>query len=217
MNPEPTPTPSPSAHRVPADQAPAAGGEWAWDRRYAENPWPSDPDPALVELVTPLAAGSALDLGCGPGRNAIWLARQGWQVTGVDASAVGLEQARQRAAEAGVTIETVQADLLTYGPLASAFDLVVLANVHLVEPERSQLFARAAAALRRGGSLFVVGHHLDSLGRAGPPDPDRLYTTEQLRHAFPMLVVERLHRVERPAGPGEEPLADVVVWARRTV
>ena len=217
MNPDPTPTPSSPAHRVPSDQAPAAGGEWAWDRRYAENQWPREPDPNLVELAAPLAAGSALDLGCGPGRNAIWLARQGWQVTGVDASAVGLDQARQRAAEAGVGIKTVQADLLTYDPPVGSFDLVVLANVHLVEPERGRLFARASAALRLGGHLFVVGHHRDSLGRAGPPDPDRLYTPEQLRGAFPALAVDRLERVERPAGPGEEPLVDVVAWAHRAV
>ena len=65
----------------------------AWDRRYAEVDWPRQPDGALVE---------PLDLGCEPGRNAIWLARRGWGVTGVDVSAVALAQAADRAREAGV-------------------------------------------------------------------------------------------------------------------
>ena len=194
---------------------PAPGEEWPWDRRYAEHPWPTEPDAALVELATPLAPGKALDLGCGPGRNAIWLARQGWTVIGVDASAVGLAQARGKAAEAGVTIEAVHADLLNYEPAAQHFDLVVIANIHLLEPERGRLFARASEALCPGGHLFVVGHHLDSLGRAGPPEPDRLYTEELLREAFPTLSVERIQRHQRHGAPGEEPLTDIVVWAQR--
>ncbi|MHB1931273.1 MAG: class I SAM-dependent methyltransferase, partial [Acidimicrobiales bacterium] len=179
------------AHLAPT---PTTTPGWAWDRRYSQHPWPIEPDPALVEVAASLAAGSALDLGGGPERNAIWLARNGREVTGVDASAVGLAQADHRAAEADVTIDTIQADLLDYAPPAACFDLVVIANVHLLEPERTRLFAQASAALRVEGHLFVVGHHLDSLGRAGPPDPDRLYTEERLAGAFPTLEMDRLER-----------------------
>ncbi len=189
--------------------------DWVWDRRYAENPWPSEPDHDLVDLVSPLQPGKALDLGCGPGRNSIWLAQRGWDVTGVDASAVGLAQASERASDAGVSVRTVLADLLSYRPEAEEFDLVVVANIHLLEPERTLLFSTAAEALRAGGHLFVVGHHLDDLGRTGPPDPDRLYTTERLQDSFPTLVVHRLESSPRRAGPGEPPLTDVVVWAER--
>lgn len=207
MSPEATPH-----RRPPSDASPV---EWAWDRRYAENPWPSAPDPALTELVGPLAPGRALDLGCGPGRNAIWLARQGWDVTGVDASAVGLAQAEARATEAGVALTLVNADLLAYEPRVAQFDLAVVANIHLAPSEREPFFAAAGSALAPGGHLFVVGHHLGSLGRAGPPDPERLYTEERLAGLFPALQVDRLERYERRHEQGEPPLADVIVWASR--
>lgn len=192
-----------------------AGGEWMWDSRYAEHAWPSEPDPDLVNLAGQLQPGSVLDLGCGPGRNSIWLAKRGWRVTGVDASTVGLEQARERADAAGVVIRTVQDDLMGYLGKGDLFDLVVIANIHLAEPERSQFFLAAAEALRPGGHLFVIGHHLSDLGRTGPPDPERLYTEERLQGAFPSLLVHQLGISRRPAGPGEPPLTDVVVWAER--
>lgn len=207
MSPDTMPTPD-----RPSDAPP---GERAWDQRYAENPWSTEPDPALIELVGSVVPGKALDLGCGPGRNAVWLATQNWDVTGVDASGVGLAQARERAADAGVSLTLVKADLLAYRPPTAQFDLVVIANIHLAPPERERLFADAAAALALGGHLFVVGHHLDSLGRAGPPDPVRLYTEERLRDLFPTLRVDRLERHERSPEPGEQPLVDVIVWATR--
>lgn len=183
-----------------------------WDTRYAGAPWPSNPDESLVALATPLVPGRALDLACGPGRNAIWLARAGWTVTGVDASAVGLSQARARAEEAGVTLELVNRDLLSYVPAPGSFDLVVVANLHLAPHEREALFARAVAAVAPRGHLFVVGHHLDSLGRVGPPFPDRLYTEELLaRLVTPLAAQVSTH--ERPVDDGGAPLRDVVAWA----
>jgi len=213
MTAPPVPT---SAHdpNVPA-AVDTTAGPTMWDRRYAEHSWPSEPDPVLVELVTPLVPGTAVDLGCGPGRNAVWLAGRGWQVTGVDTSSVGLGQAIQRAAEAGTSIETVQADLTGYEAPAGGFDLVVLANIHPAPHERGALFAQVAAAVAPGGHLYVVGHHVDDLGRAGPPDPERLYTEAVLADAFPTLTVERLERSDRRAGGPEATLRDVVLWAVR--
>lgn len=187
-----------------------------WNERYAAHPWSSEPDANLVELVEPLAPGRALDLGCGTGRNAVWLARQGWRVTGVDASSVGLAQAQSRAQEGATSLTLVEADLLTYQPPALSFDLVVVANIHVAPEQRADFFARAASALAPGGRLFVIGHHLDSLGRAGPPDPERLYTIERLEGLVPTLRIERLERREYPGGPGEVALADVVLWATTT-
>lgn len=199
--------------------APVHGGHGGagafWDERFASHPWPSEPDEALVELAGGLPPGRALDLGCGPGRNAIWLAERGWRVTGVDASAVGLGQARARASERGVEIECVQADLLDYEPTPAGADLVVLANVHLLPSEHRRLVDVATAALVPGGHLFVIGHHLDSLGRAGPPDPERLYTEERLREELSGLAVEVLEKRVRGGAPGEPPLIDLVAWAVR--
>jgi len=198
------------------DPATASAGEVGalWDQRFAETDWPDEPDRAVVELTAAVTPGTALDLGAGPGRNAIWLAARGWQVTAVDASAVGLAQARRRAAAAGVALELVVADLFDYRPPAGHFDLVVVANLHVGAAERPRLFELASMAVAPGGHLLVVGHHLDSLGRAGPPDPDRLYTEELLVSLVPTFVVEHVGRMVRPLDGQPEPAVDAVLWAR---
>lgn len=181
-----------------------------WDQRYAGTAWPSDPDAALVELAGPLPPGRADDLGCGPGRNAIWLATRGWSVTGVDASAVGLRQAAERAAAAGVELELVQDDIVTYP--VEGVDLIVVANLHFAPGERERWFERLGRGLAPGGHLYVKGHHLDSLGRVGPSDPERLYTEALLADLLAGLEAT-VWRRERPAGDGGDPLVDVVAWA----
>src|SRR5436309_5039096 len=104
-----------------------------WDRRYSATGllWTASPNRFVVAELTGLAPGRALDLGCGEGRNAIWLAEQGWQVSAVDFSAVGLDKARRLAGERGVTVDWVSADLRDYQPRPAAFDLVLLAYLHL--------------------------------------------------------------------------------------
>lgn len=198
------------------DRAAGQGPGWQWDRRYAEHPWTTETDPLLVELAADLVPGAAIDLGCGTGRNALWLARRGWQVTGVDASAVGLAQARERARTEGLELELVQADLLEYRPPAGRFDLAVLANIHLRPGDLDHVLARAVEAIAPGGRLFVVGHHADSHGHHGPPDLARLFTEERLAAALPSgLVVERLERRERDSGSSLDgkPDVSVLVWA----
>ncbi len=187
-----------------------------WDRRFAEQPWPTEADPFLVELAQPLPAGRALDIASGPGRNSLWLADRGWQATAVDASQVALAQARQRAADLGVPVQTVQADVTTWRPDPAAYDLVVVANLHPGVSMLRQVLTNAAAALVPGGHLFVVGHDLVNLGRHGPPDAERLLSPDRLAAAIPdELQVERLERRTRPAddGSGGEPDVAVFAWA----
>ena len=89
-----------------------------WDRRYEGSDllWTAEPNRFLVAEVAGLEPGRALDVGTGEGRNAVWLAEQGWRVTGVDFSAVGLEKARHLATARGVEVEWVLADLSHYQP-----------------------------------------------------------------------------------------------------
>ncbi|MHB1536722.1 MAG: class I SAM-dependent methyltransferase, partial [Acidimicrobiales bacterium] len=101
-----------------------------WDRRFAEEGWPSDPDPYLVELAEGQPVGRGLDLGAGPGRNSLWLAQKGWDMTLVDASKVGLDQAGGAASALGIAITTVHADIFDWSPEADRFDLVIVANIH---------------------------------------------------------------------------------------
>lgn len=190
------------------------GAGATWDERYAAGEWPTEPDPLLVELAGSLPPGQAIDLGCGTGRNAVWLATAGWKVTGVDGSSVGLAQAGERAESVGTSLVTVQADLAEYRPDPGAYDLVVVANIHLPTDERDHLFA-AADALAPGGHLYVVGHHLESLGLAGPPDPERLYTEDLLGDAFGELDVVRLGRTGHGDTAERSTAGDVYLWAVR--
>ncbi len=189
-----------------------------WNEMYAsrERLFSAEPDAALVELAAGLEPGRALDLGAGEGRNSLWLARSGWEVTAIDLSDVALGRLADAAARAGLTLTTVVGDIEEYLAHAARIDLVVLANLHPLPEERTRLFRLAAEALVPGGHLFLVGHHLDSLGRAGPPQAERLYTEETLRDAFPGLELLRLERRAGHIGDTAEPLVDVIAWAVRS-
>jgi SAM-dependent methyltransferase len=194
-----------------------AAGEM-WDRRYTDHAWPSEPDPLLVAFAGDLPCGRGIDLASGPGRNSIWLAAKGWQMTLVDASRVALDQAVERGEAAAATLSTVQADVLTWTAPPS-YDLAVVANLHPDRDSLATVLASAAEALVDGGHLFVVGHHVDSLGRHGPPDPERLLTVERLRQALPVtLAVQTLEDRIRDADHGGDAHAagDRVVYAWAT-
>ncbi len=200
-----------------ADHAHGIGEEW--DRRYASAPRVFRPEPneRLVELVDPIAPGKAVDLGAGEGRNSLWLARRGWEVVAVDASRVALDRLAEAAAGEGLSIQTVVGDLFSYAEEVRAagagFDLVVVAYLHPDRPVRAKLLAASASCLGPGGHLFVVGHHLASLGVVGPPYPERLYTEADLQ-SVPGVEVLALERLEGSSDV-EEPGTDVVLWARR--
>ena len=128
------------------------------------------PNRFLVSEVSGLAPGAALDLACGAGRNAVWLAERGWRVTGVDFSGVALGIARDLAASHGVEVEWVESDVTGWTPPARAFDLVCALYLQLPAPERRAALRHAVDALRPGGTLLVVGHDLLNMteGWGGP-------------------------------------------------
>lgn len=196
-----------------------SGDSEFWDRRFRDHPWPSTPDPLLVAEVERLPPGRALDMGSGPGRNSLWLARQGWTVTAVDASTVGLEQAAQAAAAEGLALTTQYGDVLRWAAPAPSYELVVLANLHVHQVDLPGVLDRLSAALVPGGHLFVVGHDLANLGRHGPQDPDLLLTVDRLTAALPdSVTVERVERVTRARDDETTPHEDdvaVVAWATK--
>ena len=189
--------------------------ELMWDRRYREHGWSSVPDENLVELVTGLTPGRAIDLGCGTGRNSLRLALSGWEVTGVDVSSVGLEMAAERAATEGATLHLVQADLLDFEPEVCSFELVVVANIHLMPEQRDLFFARAAAAVTPGGHLFIVGHHVDAFGTTGPPAIERLFEESLFHGRFDGFTIGRLERCETRSAAGDIDDISVLLWAER--
>jgi len=177
-----------------------------WDERHAahepiESP---EPDPTLVAEIGPLAPGRALDLGAGDGRNAVWLAAQGWCVTAVDFSRVALDRGRSLADRAGVEVDWAQRDLLSWAPPPRAFDLVCLFFIHLPPDERRAVYARAAEAVAPGGSLLVVAHDRTNLERGGPgpQDPAVLFTAEEIAVGLGGFTVVRAGTVERPTADG---------------
>lgn len=133
-----------------------------WDAHYARHAevWNGAPNAVLVDETSELRPGTALDLGCGEGADALWLAQQGWQVTGVDVSDVALERASRRADAAGVAARVTweRHDLGQSFPTGS-FDLVTAHYLHSPGPTRRAVAAhQAARAVAAGGTLLVVGH-----------------------------------------------------------
>ena len=191
-----------------------------WDRRYTDSSrtFSSEPTPLLAELTSPLVAGRALDLAAGAGRNALWLAQRGWQVTAVDFSRVGLERAASRAAELGVELDCVHADLYDYRPAVAAFDLVLITYMHPQTDERAAVFAAAAEAVAPGGNLLVIGFdETDPHKGGGPADPERRFSVSRLSGAFPGIELERCEMVtrERQTAEGPQRAVDTFAWGRR--
>lgn len=140
--------------------------------------------------------------GDGEGRNGVWLAERGLAVTTVDASPVGVEKASQLATSRGVTLDAHVADLRAWKYPASAYDLVVLAFVHVEAGERAGLHAEIAATLRPGGHLLLEGFTPAHLGRkGGPKTADRMFTAAILADDFSGLDILHLEEceVELPA------------------
>ncbi|HVC86538.1 MAG TPA: class I SAM-dependent methyltransferase [Gaiellaceae bacterium] len=198
-------------------------GREEWNRRYAgsELLWTAQPNRFLVAETEHLRPGRALDLACGEGRNAVWLAERGWEVVGVDFSDVALEKARALAAARGVDAQWVHADLLDFEPSRHAFDLVIAFYLQVPEGVRTPVLRRAADAVASGGTLLVVAHDSSNLerGYGGPQDASVLYSSDNvvgdLRDSG--LVIERADVVTRDVQTpdGERHALDTLVRAAR--
>lgn len=180
-------------------------GREDWNQRYAVEGliWTADANRFLKTEIANLAPGCALDLAAGEGRNAVWLAEQGWQVQAVDFSDVALEKARQLAAARGVSdrIDFQEADLRGYVPEVQKFALVALLYLQIPQAELIPIITHAARAVAPGGILLLVGHDSSNLahGYGGPRNPAVLYTAEQVVAALAgELTIEKAGRVERP-------------------
>lgn len=177
----------------------------AWDERYAaaDLVWSAGPNQFVAAECADLAPGRALDLAAGEGRNAIWLARRGWEVTALDFSQVALDKGRALAQ--GTPVEWVHADATAWTRAAS-YDLVVVAYLQLPPDQRRAACRNGFAALRPAGTFLLVAHDSSNLaeGTGGPQDPAVLYTAEDvladLADLGPQVV--RAERVGRRVEPG---------------
>jgi len=192
-----------------------------WDARYAaasSSVWSIEPNRWVADKLGGLAAGVAVDLGAGEGRNALWLASLGWSVTAVDFSAVGLQRGAARASEAGLTVEWVQADATVWAPEANV-DLVLLSYLHFDAATISSLLDRAAGWLAPGGTLAVIGHDVENIvkGVGGPQDPAVLYSVELLRTSAAGLAIDHVGQLRRRVAGADRPAIDTVLLAHRPV
>lgn len=149
-------------HRGHGESRGDVEAERFWEDHYRghERRWSGRPNPVLVDVVGSLRPGSALDLGCGEGGDAIWLARQGWRVIAVDVSATALDRAAADAANAGVggRIDFQRHDLAVAFP-SGIFDLVSAQYLHSpIEFPRVDVLREAASAVTIGGLLLIVDH-----------------------------------------------------------
>jgi SAM-dependent methyltransferase len=195
----------------------------AWDRRYADPKfvWTSEPNRFLVSEASELEPGRALDIACGEGRNAVWLAGLGWRVTGVDFSSIGLEKARRLARARGVEAEWTAADLRHYEPESHAFDLVIVFYLQVGAADRTRILQSVAGAIAPAGTFLLVAHDSTNIehGYGGPQDPHVLYTPQDVVNdlAGTGLELERAATVTRAVQTveGERAALDALVRARR--
>jgi len=202
----------------------AAAQAAEWDARYSERDgamWSGRPNGRLVAEVADLTPGRALDVGCGEGADAIWLARRGWTVTAIDVSDLALCRAREAAEPAGAAVEWVCGDALQTAFPARSFDLVSMQYPALPKAAGEDVVRTLLDTVRPGGLLLAVYHDLDDEHRehmkSQGVDPADYVGADDLGRLLGDDFTVELNAVEPridPA-PGTAHIADVVLRARR--
>ncbi len=195
----------------------------AWEERYGgQSLWSGRVNPQLAAEAADLPPGRALDIGCGEGGDAIWLAARGWQVTGLDFARTGLDRAAAHATEAGVADRCTwrQDDARTFDAAGETWDLVTAQYFHQPDGGMVDVTRRLGGAVAAGGVLLVVGHHADDLhtglrgGRA-----ELVFTPDDLRPALDpsrwTIEVAEVRDREAHGHDGPVTVRDSVLRARR--
>lgn len=208
-----------------SEQRPGAAAQAAeWDARYTEGDgakWSGRPNGRLVAEVGGLTPGRALDVGCGEGADAIWLAKRGWTVTAVDISSVAIGRAREAADRASAVVEWVTGDVLEISLPARSFDLVSLQYPALPNASGEQAVRTLLETVSAGGLMLAVYHDLDDEHRehmkSRGVDPSDYVGADDLRLLLGDDFTVELHAVEpRVDPPPDTPhIRDVVLRARR--
>jgi len=203
-------------------RAPAQAAEW--DARYSERDgamWSGRPNGRLVAEVADLNPGRALDVGCGEGADAIWLARRGWMVTAIDISDVAVCRAREAAERARTAVELICGDALQTALPADSFDLVSMQYPALPKAAGQAAVQTLLGTVRPGGLLLAVYHDLDDVHREHMKsqgfDPADYVGADDLAQVLGDDFTVELHAVEPRIDPppGSPHVADVVLRARR--
>jgi SAM-dependent methyltransferase len=217
----------------------------AWDARYRKardsagaRLWSAVPTALLPQSVAGWRPGRALDLATGDGRNAIWLAANGWRVTAVDFSTEAIKSAKGHALDVGMTVDWQCADVTTWlGARAQSrnntdttdqstnpdsnhlFDLITIIYLHIPHPELVGVIESAHKLLAPGGHLLAIGHDVENIGSgtSGPTSPAILYTPELLASAVSAGSIERCETVSRDVAADPELSSEITGTARDTI
>jgi SAM-dependent methyltransferase len=189
-------------HRpMPDSSSPSPDRRSYWNERYLREPsrYGDEPNQFVVEILGLLSPRRILDAACGQGRNAVWLAHRGHDVTAVDISNVAIEQGRRLAEATGASVDFRVGDLLDWEAPNGGFDLVLLSYLQLPPEQRRSAHSRVRELLSPGGMVVVVAHHADNLedGVGGPGHPEVLYREEDLAADFAGFEIDRNERVVR--------------------
>ncbi|WP_417376653.1 SAM-dependent methyltransferase [Gimesia maris] len=172
-----------------------------WDEKYsaAHYVYGEEPNTLLQEHVDCLPKGKVLCLAEGEGRNAVFLARQGYQVTAVDASEVGLQKARRLAEKHQTSIEIVHADLATFEPGENQWDGIVSIFCHVPQKIRKRIHSKIAASLKSGGVFLLEAYTPRQLkhGTGGPPDVESMMSKALLLEEVSGLAFSHLEELDR--------------------
>jgi SAM-dependent methyltransferase len=190
-----------------------SGKTHMWDHRYSNDSYAygTQPNTFLVSMREELPNGRVLCLGEGEGRNAVWLAQQGWEVTAVDSSRVGLEKARRLADARGVEITTKFADLAEFTIELEHWDAIVSIFCHLPAGLRRNVHRRCVRGLRTGGMMLLEAYSPAQLEyeTGGPPSAELMMDAGELSKEFSGLeflhlqeLVREVHEGEYHNGPG---------------
>lgn len=186
-----------------------------WDERYrsAERLWSATPNLFVADRLRTISPGRGLDLAAGEGRNALWLASLGWQMTAVDFSEVAVGRGSAHSDQ----VEFVVADILEWEP-AETFDLVLVAYLHLVPSDFEKVIRRANGWLSPGGELFLIGHDVSNIGDGwgGPQYPEILWDVPDIVGWVDGMVVVESEVVRRPVETedGRKYARDALIRAR---
>ena len=172
-----------------------------WDERYSaeEYAYGTTPNEFLVEKVSCIPKGKVLSLAEGEGRNAVFLAKQGYAVTAVDASIVGLNKARKLAKENDVVVEFIKADLADYDLGENKWDGIVSIFCPLPSSLRKELYKKVIAGLKQNGVFLLEAYTPDQLkhGTGGGNSVDVMQSEESLRLELAGLKFKHLTELER--------------------
>lgn len=194
--------------------------EESWEEKYRSHDqiFSGNPNAVLVGEVSGLPPGRALDVGCGEGADALWLARSGWQVTAVDISATALSRGATNGADVADRVTWTQADLLTTAP-DGAFDLVTVQYFPLPRQPDHLALRGLLAAVAPGGTLLFATHHLADLSPHANFDPSDYYQPDDIASLLDDTWIVHVNETRLRAAPtpaGTHHTHDTVLRAQRS-